>query len=67
MRSISPEMLLPLLLFVLFTVLSTAGAYLILARHKSRAAGVWGAVATLLFFLGLAWALVWLMRGGGVL
>ena len=67
MRLSLQEMLLPLVLFVLFTVLSTAGAYLILERHKSRAAGVWGAVATLLFFVGLAWALVWLLRGGGVL
>jgi hypothetical protein len=66
--SLSPlEMLLPLLLFLLFTVLSTAGAYLVLSRHVSRAAGIWGAVAALLFFVALAWGLVWLMRSGGLL
>ncbi len=61
------EMLLPLGLFLLFTGLSTAGAYLVLSRHVSRAAGIWGAVATFVFFAVLAWALVWLLRGGGLL
>ncbi|HEX2644071.1 MAG TPA: hypothetical protein VHU81_13845 [Thermoanaerobaculia bacterium] len=61
------EMLLPLVLFVLFTVLSTAGAYLVLSRNVSRAAGIWAAVATLLFFVAIAWGLVWMMRGSGLL
>ena len=60
-------MLLPTLLFLLFTVLSTAGAYWILSRHVSRAAGIWGALATLLFFVGLYLGLVWLLRSGGIM
>lgn len=59
------EMLLPVALFLFFTVLSTAGAYLILSRHHSRAAGVWGALATLLFFVALCAGLFWLLKGGG--
>lgn len=54
-------MLVPTLLFILFSVLSTAGAYWILSRHVSRAAGIWGAVATLLFFVGLYLGLLWLL------
>jgi hypothetical protein len=59
-------MLLPTVLFLLFTVLSTAGAYWILSRHVSRTAGIWGAVATLLFFVGLYLGLIWLLRSGGI-
>ncbi len=60
-------MLLPMVLFLVFTVLSTAGAYWILSRQVSRAAGIWGALATLLFFVALLLALTWLLRSGGFL
>jgi uncharacterized BrkB/YihY/UPF0761 family membrane protein len=61
------EMFLPTVLFLLFTVFSTVGAYWILSRHVSRKAGIWGALATLLFFVALLLALGWMLRSGGFL
>ena len=52
------EMWLPLLLFVVFTLLSAAGAYLVVANWKGRRAGI---VAALLF------GVLALMRNGGML
>ena len=43
----------PQLLFVLFATLSAIGVFWILAHHRSRTAGVVGAVVTLLFFVAL--------------
>lgn len=46
-------MSLPTLLFALFALFSGAGAYLILAHHRGRAAGIVGALLVLLFFVVL--------------
>lgn len=46
-------MLMPTLVFVLFAVITTVGAYLILAHHRGWKAGVLGGVIALLFFAGL--------------
>ena len=59
------EMLLPWILFVSFALLSAVGAYLALAYTKSRAAGAWGALLTLLFFAVLAVLVLALLRDGG--
>jgi len=59
-------MLLPTLLFALFTLLSGAGAYLILAHHRGRRAGWTGAVLTLLFFAALYAGLIVLFHEGGL-
>jgi hypothetical protein len=56
---------LPVLLFVVFTLLATAGAYWIGAGFRSRRVGWMAAGATLLFFVGLWGFLVWLVRMGG--
>ncbi|HEX2165056.1 MAG TPA: hypothetical protein VHM02_14025 [Thermoanaerobaculia bacterium] len=53
--------LLALVLFAVFTLLSTAGAYLIAAHFRGRRAGLVAALVTLAFFVALAagmWALV---------
>lgn len=46
-------MLMPTLVFVAFTVMSTVGAYLIVAHHRGWKAGLLAGVLTLLFFAGL--------------
>jgi drug/metabolite transporter superfamily protein YnfA len=61
------EMWLPLLLFVLFTLLSVAGAYLIVAHLRGRRAGVLAAVLTALFFAALLLGVLALIRRGGAL
>ena len=58
-------MLLPWILFVLFALLSAVGAYLALANARSRTAGIWGALLTLLFFAVLAVLVLALLRDGG--
>jgi hypothetical protein len=60
-------MLLPTVIFLLFTVISTGGAYLITAHVRSRRAGFAAAAATLLFFVALAAGLLALLRSGGAL
>jgi hypothetical protein len=60
-------MLLPTVIFLLFTALATAGAYLVTAHHRSRRAALGVAAASLLFFIILAAGLFALMRSGGVL
>jgi hypothetical protein len=55
-------MFLPTLLFTLFSALSILGAFLVVRHHRSWAAGLLAAAATLLFFLGLAALLYWLLR-----
>jgi hypothetical protein len=58
-------LLIPTLIFILFTLLSSMGAYLILAHSKGRRAGVVAAVATALFFVALFAGLQALLRSGG--
>jgi hypothetical protein len=60
------EKLVTTAVFVLFALLATAGAYLVLARQRGRAAGLWGAFATLLFFAALFAGVLCLLRSGGV-
>jgi hypothetical protein len=60
-------MILPGVIFVLFTVLATLGAYLITAHHRGWRAGLAVAAASLLFFAALAIGLVVLLRSGGAL
>ena len=46
-------MWLPTLLFTLFAVASAAGVYLIVAHHRSRTAGIVGALVTALLYVAL--------------
>lgn len=57
-------MILPAVLYVLFALLATAGVYLAGAHFRSRTLGVVSALGTLLFFLGLALYVDWLVRMG---
>ncbi len=57
----------PTLLFALFAVFSTAGAFLALYHWRGWKVAVAGAVATLLFFAALFAALHYAMRQGGFL
>jgi drug/metabolite transporter superfamily protein YnfA len=59
-------MFLPVILFSLFALLSTVGAYLIFARHRSRTAGIWAAAGTALFFAALFAGLVALIQSAGL-
>lgn len=47
------EMWLPTLLFILFAAFSAIGVYLIVARYKSRTAGIVGALVTALLYVAL--------------
>ena len=67
MRSEPAEMWMPLLLFVVFTLLSVIGAYLVAAHWKGRRAGVVAALLTALFFAAVLAGLTALMRNGGML
>ena len=60
-------MLLPTVIFFLFTLLATAGAYLVTAHHRGRRTGLGVAAASLLFFAILAAGLIALLRSGGAL
>jgi hypothetical protein len=57
----------PNLVFWLFALLATAGAYLIAAHHRGRIAGLGAALLTLFFFAAIFAGLVALLRGGGIL
>lgn len=59
-------MWLPFLLFGLFTLLSIAGAYLVVANWRGRRAGIVAAALTALFFGALLLGLVALIRHGGL-
>lgn len=59
-------MFLPIVLFLVFALLSAVGAYLILAHQRSRKAGVWAALGTALFFGLLFCGLLALLRGAGL-
>jgi hypothetical protein len=54
-----------ILLYAVFSLLAMIGAYLALASLRGRSAGLWGALATGLFFLALYWGLaaLWHMAG----
>ena len=58
----SPEALPSILLYTVFSVLAMVGAYLAFASFRGRKAGLWGAVATGLFFALLYWGLVLVWR-----
>jgi hypothetical protein len=61
------EMWLPILLFVVFTLLSVVGAYLVAAHWRGRKAGALAAVLTALFFAAVLLGLLALIRDGGML
>ena len=67
MRPDRAEMWMPLVLFVVFTLLSIAGAYLVAAHWRGRRAGIVAAVLTALFFAALLAGVLALMRNGGML
>lgn len=67
MTTQTSEMWLPLTLFCLFALLSVVGAYLATAHLKGRAAGMWAALGTALFFGALFVGLGFLLRSGGIL
>ena len=54
----------PSILFVLFAVFSSVGAFLITSHYRSRAAGIVAALLTLFFFAALFLALLALMPRG---
>jgi drug/metabolite transporter superfamily protein YnfA len=54
----------PSILFVLFALFSSAGAFLITSQVRSRAAGIVAALLTLFFFAALFLALLALMPRG---
>jgi NADH:ubiquinone oxidoreductase subunit 3 (subunit A) len=49
------------LLFILFALFSAIGVFLIVAHHRSRAAGTLGALATLLFFVAIYAGVLYLL------
>lgn len=57
--------MLPTVLFVAFTALAAAGAFLIGDRFHSRAAGVVAAALVLVFMVALYVYVVWLIRTAG--
>jgi drug/metabolite transporter superfamily protein YnfA len=59
-------MFLPTLVFVLFALCSSVGAYLLLSHYRSRRVGWVGALLTLLFFAALLMGLLSLFRQGGI-
>ncbi len=58
-------MWLPFLLFGLFTLFSVVGAYLVTAHARGRKAGILAALLTALFFAGLLFGVLALIRQGG--
>lgn len=52
--------------FALFALLASAGAYLVLREARGHAAAVAGAAGVLAFFAVLFWWIASLMRAGGV-
>jgi hypothetical protein len=59
-------MMSPNFVFVLFALLATAGAYLIVAARRGRLAGLGAALLALIFFAVVFAGLLALMRSGGV-
>ena len=58
-------MLMPTVIFLLYALLASAGAYLAVSRHRSRRAGLGVALATLVFFAALFAGVLALLRSGG--
>lgn len=61
------ELWLPLALFLLFALFSAVGAFLAVKHWRGRAAAIWAAALTTLFFGVLLLGLWVLLRSGGVL
>jgi apolipoprotein N-acyltransferase len=59
-------MLLPVILFVLFAIFSTVGAYLVVAHHRGRGVATAAAAATLAFFVLLFWWISVLIQEAGL-
>ena len=59
-------MMSPNFVFVLFALLATAGAYLIVAARRGRLAGLGAALLALIFFAVIFAGLVALLHSGGV-
>jgi hypothetical protein len=59
-------MMSPNFVFVLFALLSTAGAYWITAHRRGRLAGLGAALLALIFFAAIFAGLVALLRSGGI-
>lgn len=53
----------PEIVFALFAVISTVGAYLITAHRRGRLAGVGAALLSLIFFVAIYAGLLALLRG----
>ncbi len=67
MRSSTAEPVpIPLLLFVLFSLMASIGASLIALHFKGRLAAAVVGFLTMLFFVVLLWGVHELMRRGGV-
>jgi hypothetical protein len=60
-------MLWPTVLFALFALLASTGAYLITAHHRGRRAACGAALLALVLFAALYAGLYALLRSGGVL
>lgn len=60
-------MILPSVIFLLFALIATVGAFLLTAHHRGWRSGVAVATVSLLFFAALAVGLVALLRSGGAL
>lgn len=58
------DTLVPSILFVLFAVFSSVGAFLITSQYRSRSAGIVAALLTLFFFAVLFLALLALLPRG---
>ena len=58
--------IIPTLLFAVFTLLATAGAFLALYTWRGLRWAVPGALVTLLFFVALFVALLYAMRSSGL-
>jgi lipoprotein signal peptidase len=59
------QVLAPAALFVLFAAVAALGAFLVVANHRGRAAGLLAAALTLIFFGALGAGLANLLSGAG--
>jgi drug/metabolite transporter superfamily protein YnfA len=67
MSSLPSDLWLPLVIFVVFALLSVLGAYLALNSLRGRRAAIAGSVGTALFFAVLLALVLVLMRNAGLL
>jgi hypothetical protein len=61
-----PDSTLPSILFLLFAIFSSLGAYFLAAHFRGRASGIVAALLTLLFFAALFLGLLALMPAGSL-